>query len=114
MAPLEPFFYPSHPLFPRRMEAGPAVPVPEALPRYFHEVVPGRAVLTELARGFLLAHASDAKRATEFAVTFLREWTTTAAPPRPVPLPRLTLVRRGAVRPTREPAGSPRASGQRL
>jgi len=36
-------------------------------------VVPGRAVLTELARGFLLVHESNPGRALRFAETFLRE-----------------------------------------
>jgi len=38
-----------------------------------HEVVPARAVLTELARGFLLVRESDRERAVRFARTFLRE-----------------------------------------
>jgi hypothetical protein len=37
------------------------------------EVVPHRAVLTELARGFLLVQESNPERARQFAVTFLRE-----------------------------------------
>lgn len=36
-------------------------------------VVPPRAVLTELARGFLLLHERDPTRASQFAATFLRE-----------------------------------------
>ncbi len=36
-------------------------------------VVPSRAVLTELARGFLLLHERDPGRASQFAATFLRE-----------------------------------------
>ena len=37
------------------------------------EVVPARAVLTELARGFLLAQETDPAQAVRFAVTFLKE-----------------------------------------
>ncbi|HEY1199044.1 MAG TPA: hypothetical protein VGG32_10050 [Thermoplasmata archaeon] len=37
------------------------------------EVVPPRAVLTELARGFLLVHQSDPAQAVRFATTFLKE-----------------------------------------
>jgi hypothetical protein len=37
------------------------------------EVVPARAVLTELARGFLLVHESDPAQAVRFAATFLKE-----------------------------------------
>jgi hypothetical protein len=40
------------------------------------EVVPPRAVLTELARGFLLLHESDPKQAARFAASFLRERST--------------------------------------
>jgi len=36
-------------------------------------IVPPRAVLTELARGFLLANGSDPKQAVRFAETFLKE-----------------------------------------
>jgi hypothetical protein len=46
------------------------------------EVVPARAVLTELARGFLLAQATNPDRAVRFAATFLRECTGTPAPAR--------------------------------
>jgi hypothetical protein len=48
-----------------------------------HEAVPERAVLTELARGFLLVRENDRERAVRFAMTFLRE----QSPPRPVPAP---------------------------
>lgn len=37
------------------------------------EIVPARAVLTELARGFLLAQESDPAQAVRFAATFLKE-----------------------------------------
>jgi len=36
-------------------------------------IVPGRAVLTELARGFLLVHESNPGRAVRFAAGFLKE-----------------------------------------
>jgi hypothetical protein len=38
-----------------------------------HEIIPARAVLTELARGFLLVRDKDPERAARFAATFLRE-----------------------------------------
>jgi len=44
-------------------------PVVRPLP----EVVPARAVLTELARGFLLVHQSDPAHAARFARSFLKE-----------------------------------------
>ena len=47
--------------------------------RELREVVPARAVLTELARGFLLVQASNPARAVEFATTFVRECSGTAA-----------------------------------
>ncbi len=45
-------------------------------------MVPARAVLTELARGFLLAHETNPDRAVRFAATFLREYAGTPAPTR--------------------------------
>ncbi len=45
----------------------------EADEKSVEEVVPHRAVLTELARGFLLVHESNPERARQFAQTFLRE-----------------------------------------
>jgi hypothetical protein len=76
----------------------------------FRAVVPGRAVLTELARGFLLVHETHPERAIRFAETFLRECAG-ATPParvettRPVTLGRLRLgrVSQGAVDPTNFP-----------
>ncbi len=72
-----------------------------------HEIVPTRAVLTELARGFLLVHESNPDRAIRFAETFLREQAGATAPPRVEPVPKLTLARlalgrspRGAVEPS--------------
>jgi hypothetical protein len=50
----------------------PRVPGP-ATEEEIREVVPARAVLTELARGFLLVRENDRERAVRFAVTFLRE-----------------------------------------
>ena len=74
------------------------------------EVVPGRAVLTELARGFLLVHESNPDRALRFAATFLKECSAEVAPPRvdstrPVTPARLQLGRlpRGAVDPSNFP-----------
>jgi hypothetical protein len=53
-----------------------------------HEVVPARAVLTELARGFLLVREKDRERAVRFAMTFLRERAGPATPARPTyPVP---------------------------
>jgi len=57
------------------------------------EVVPARAVLTELARGFLLAHDSDPAQALKFAVTFLQEQTGRARPVRVEPVDRVTMAR---------------------
>ena len=51
------------------------------------EVVPARAVLTELARGFLLVRESDRERAVRFARTFLRERSTPAPGPAPPSYP---------------------------
>jgi len=51
--------------------------------RELHEIVPERAVLTELARGFLLVRENDRERAVRFAMTFLREQSERL--PRPVP-----------------------------
>ncbi len=73
------------------------------------EVVPPRSVLTELARGFLLARETDGRRAEKFASTFLKEYEgrrELPAPPSPT-FARLFLNRlpHGAVeRPSRSPA----------
>ncbi len=76
----------------------------------FREVVPPRAVLTELARGFLLVNDTNPARALRFAETFLKEQSGRAAPARVEALPKVTLARlslgrfpRGAV----EPLGKP-------
>jgi hypothetical protein len=51
-------------------------------------ILPVRAVLTELARGFLLVRESDRARAVRFAVTFLRERSEPArSQPTPYPAP---------------------------
>ena len=79
-----------------------------------HEIVPARAVLTELARGFLLVHETNPEAAVRFAETFLREQSgrhpvaRAEAEPRPSRA-RLVLGRfpRGAV----EPSGSPKSPG---
>jgi hypothetical protein len=70
------------------------------------QIVPARAVLTELARGFLLVHESNPARAVRFAETFLKERTGRAEPPRVEPVQKVTLARlslgrfpRGAVEP---------------
>jgi hypothetical protein len=70
-------------------------------------VVPARAVLTELARGFLLVHASNPERAVRFAETFLREQTGRLALEPPERAPRVTRAQlalgrfpRGAVEPS--------------
>ena len=82
---------------------------PRSLDR-LREVVPARAVLTELARGFLLVHDSNPARAVRFAESFLKERAGTLSPPRvesarPVTLARLRLGKTpdGAV----EPSGFP-------
>jgi hypothetical protein len=74
-------------------------------------VVPPRAVLTELARGFLLVHESNPARALRFAETFLKEQTGQGRTPRVEPVPQITLARlslgrfhHGAVEPTGWPA----------
>jgi len=67
---------------------------PDADDEELHEVVPARAVLTELARGFLLVRENDRERAVRFAMTFLREHTQPAPSP-PLPAyPAPTLAQR--------------------
>jgi hypothetical protein len=77
-----------------------------------HEVVPARAVLTELARGFLLVRDSSPERAVRFAATFLREQTGASPAPRGEPASSVTIARlalgrapRGAVEPRVRPPG---------
>jgi hypothetical protein len=59
------------------------------------EIVPERAVLTELARGFLLMNEADPDRARRFAQTFLREQAGPRAPERAPPPGRFAITRRG-------------------
>ena len=61
--------------------------------RTLTEVVPARAVLTELARGFLLAQQSSPDRARVFAQTFLQEREGALAEVRAEPVRRVTLAR---------------------
>lgn len=58
-----------------------------------HEIVPERAVLTELARGFLLVHQSDPAQAVQFATTFLKERAGRPAPGRVEGVHRVTMAR---------------------
>jgi hypothetical protein len=78
--------------------------------RELEEIVPARAVLTELARGFLLVHASNPDRALQFATTFVRECSGVAAAgraestrPAPVPRRRWGTTDTGAVEPSNFP-----------
>jgi hypothetical protein len=57
------------------------------------EVVPARAVLTELARGFLLLHESDPARAVQFATTFLQERAGRPTPTRVESVHNVTMAR---------------------
>ncbi len=59
------------------------------------EIVPARAVLTELARGFLMVQAGDPERAKQFASSFLREQAGRPGPGRIVPVSRRPTVHRG-------------------
>ncbi|HXQ49326.1 MAG TPA: hypothetical protein VN842_06100 [Thermoplasmata archaeon] len=61
--------------------------------RTLSEVVPARAVLTELARGFLLVHESNPDRARAFAKTFLQEREGATSEVRVEPVRRVTLAR---------------------
>lgn len=67
----------------------------DASPGSTQGVIPERAVLTELARGFLLVHDADPERAKRFAQTFLREAAGSPTPSRPLPPGRLAMARRG-------------------
>ncbi|MCI4364520.1 MAG: hypothetical protein L3K10_00420 [Thermoplasmata archaeon] len=78
----------------------------EADEKTLEEVVPRRAVLTELARGFLLVHESNPDRARAFAKTFLQEREGSTLPARTENVNKVTLARlglgkypRGAVEP---------------
>ena len=57
------------------------------------QVVPARAVLTELARGFLLVHDSDPAQAVRFATTFLKEQAGRTSTARAETVPRVTMAR---------------------
>jgi hypothetical protein len=69
------------------MTPSPPAPTSVREEEQIREVVPARAVLTELARGFLLVRESDRERAVRFAVTFLREHEDRPARADPVPYP---------------------------
>jgi hypothetical protein len=64
-------------------------------PTRFEEIVPPRAVLTELARGFLLSQGADPERAKRFASSFLREQAGRSGTARIIPVDRRARVRRG-------------------
>jgi len=68
-------------------------PPREADEKSLEEVVPARAVLTELARGFLLVQESNPDRARVFAQTFLREREGAAPEGRTEPVRKVTLAR---------------------
>ena len=71
--------------------------------RPIEEIVPPRAVLTELARGFLLARSSsDPAHAARFARSFLREQAGAPPPQRVTVSERLPSVRRGVAAALRE------------
>ena len=57
------------------------------------EVVPARAVLTELARGFLLVQQTDPAQAVRFAVTFLKERSGHPPPTHVESVHRVTMAR---------------------
>jgi hypothetical protein len=87
--------------------SGPAGGSPDPERKTIREVVPAPAVLTELARGFLLVRDSDPERALRFATTFLRERSGSPRPERVEAVPKITLARlslgrspRGAVEPS--------------
>ncbi len=73
------------------------------------EVVPARAVLTELARGFLISQNADPERAKRFAASFLREQQGPPVPTRVIPFRFVPAVRRGVDAALRddEASGSP-------
>lgn len=64
-------------------------------PRPLKEIVPPRAVLTELARGFLLVHETDRAHAARFAQSFLKEQIGAAPVARPGAVERISTVQRG-------------------
>lgn len=57
------------------------------------EIVPARAVLTELARGFLLVQDTDRAQAVRFAATFLKEREGRQRPVHTETVQRVTMAR---------------------
>jgi hypothetical protein len=82
---------------------GAARRIRDAPERPVEEVVPARAVLTELARGFLMVNESDREQAARFARSFLRERLGPPPAGRLVPSEMLPAVRRGVAAALREP-----------
>jgi hypothetical protein len=70
------------------------VPVPYS-DEEIRTIVPARAVLTELARGFLLVRENDRERAVRFAQTFLRERSEPVPRPSPAGFGAPTSAQRG-------------------
>lgn len=77
----------------------------EDRPVALEAVVPARAVLTELARGFLLVHETDPAHAVRFAQTFLRERAGPPPTPRALSPAHLARVRHGVAASLRDPPG---------
>jgi hypothetical protein len=73
-------------------------PRPIAEEEEVREVIPARAVLTELARGFLLVRENDRDRAVRFAVTFLKERSERAPRPEAAPYPAVLPGQRALAR----------------
>lgn len=98
---------------PRMTSVNPTEASADAEAEEIRVVVPPRAVLTELARGFLLAHETNLEQAVRFAETFLKEQTGQLARAPTEPAPKVTRARlalgrfpRGAVEPTSPPTRS--------
>lgn len=86
------------------MSAGSSAPRPrDPEQKDLLEIVPTRAVLTELARGFLLVRDSNPESAVRFAATFLRERAGERRPERVETVPKLTLARLALGRSPRGP-----------
>ena len=90
----------------------PPVPVPYD-EEEIHTVVPARAVLTELARGFLLVRENDRDRAVRFAQTFLKERSEPLRRPAPSAYPSPTPAQRGLGRLPRGAVERPDPRGPR-
>ena len=88
-------------------------PTPDPELETLHEVIPARAVLTELARGFLLVHESNPTRAAKFATTFLHEFAGGHPDARIESVNHVTVARLGLGRSQRG-AVEPRPTGGRL